>query len=148
MPVIDSSSWRVLSSSLSSRLTHSGCSGGATLSRTMRSALDAWLVTRMVLPCASKGPIRVAILWLFAGAGRTLAQARAGLVEPVDHAALLAVGVAGEQEVVAGRLGGRALGAAAGLDADDAQERLGELARARQELEVAIDRVGIALVAV
>jgi hypothetical protein len=82
------------------------------------------------------------------GARRALDQHGAGLVEPVDHALLLAVGVAGEQQVVGDRLGRPALGAAPGLDADDAQQRLGQLLGARQDLDVAIDRIGEALVAV
>ena len=82
-----------------------------------------------------------------AGAGRALHEDRAGLVEAVDHALLLAVGVAGQEEVVAAGLGG-APAAAAGLDPDDAQQRLGQLVAAGQDVDVAPDGVGEALVAV
>ncbi len=64
MPVIDSSSCRLLSSSPCRTLTHSGCSGSASFSRTTRSAFEAWLVTRMLLFWASRCPIRLAMVWL------------------------------------------------------------------------------------
>src|SRR5262245_23472479 len=80
-----------------------------------------------------------------AGAGRPLHEHRTSLVEPTDHAALLAIRVARQQD-----LGGLVVATRAtpGVDADDAEQRLRQLLEPRQDLEVALDRVGEALVAI
>src|SRR5262249_30297103 len=80
-----------------------------------------------------------------AGPGWTLHEHRTGFIEPTDHAALLAVRVARQQDLRGLVVETRAT---PGIDADDAEQRLRQLLEPRQDLEVALDRVGEALVAI